>query len=103
MTSKLTRSLRLPGPSVKRNAPLPQKERLALLRRLLTDRDLPLRSRVAGVIVLLYAQRLTRIVRLTVDDIIRDGDQVLLSLGEPPSPVPAPFGDHTKQSPREDS
>lgn len=93
MTSKLTRTLRLPSPSVKRNAPLPQHERMALLGRLLSDSELPLRSRVAGVIVLLYAQPLTRIVRLTVDDVIRDGDQTLLRLGEPPSPVPAPFAD----------
>jgi hypothetical protein len=32
-----------------------------------------------------------RIVRLTIDDVIRDGDQLLLRLGEPPSPVPTPF------------
>jgi hypothetical protein len=43
------------------------------------------------VIVLLYAQPLSRIVRLTIDDVLRDGDQVLLSLGQPPSPVPTPF------------
>jgi hypothetical protein len=30
------------------------------------------------------------LVRLTVDDLTRDGYQVLLRLGEPPSPVPAP-------------
>ncbi|WP_199193046.1 hypothetical protein [Amycolatopsis sp. BJA-103] len=93
MTSRLTRPLRLPGPSVKRNAPLPQSERIALLGHLLADHQLPLRSRVAGVIVLLYAQRLSRIARLTIDDVIRDGDQVLLRLGEPPSPVPAPFAE----------
>jgi hypothetical protein len=39
---------------------------------------------------LLYAQPLTRVVRLTLDDVIRDGDQVLLRLGEPPTPVPGP-------------
>ncbi|MGH3755865.1 MAG: hypothetical protein ACRDRP_24920, partial [Pseudonocardiaceae bacterium] len=44
-----------------------------------------------GIIVLLYAQRLSRIVRLTIDDVIRDGDQVLLRLGQPPSPVPTTF------------
>ena len=38
-------------------------------------------------------QRLSRVVRLTVDDVIRDGDQVLLRLGEPASPVPAPFAE----------
>jgi hypothetical protein len=42
---------------------------------------------------LLYAQRVNRIVRLTVDDLIRDGNQVLLRLGEPPSPVPTPFAE----------
>jgi len=36
---------------------------------------------------------MTRVVRLTVDDVIRDDDQVLLRLGEPPTPVPAPFAD----------
>ncbi|WP_208024309.1 hypothetical protein [Amycolatopsis pithecellobii] len=60
---------------------------------MLVGHDLPLRSRAAGVIVLLYAQPLSRIVRLTVDDLGRDGDQVLLRLGEPPSPVPAPVAE----------
>ncbi|AEM85956.1 hypothetical protein Strvi_6554 [Streptomyces violaceusniger Tu 4113] len=65
-------------------------ELLATLGRLLTDTEIPIRLRVAGVIVLLYAQPLSRVVRLTLDDFIRDGDAVLLRLGEPPSPVPAP-------------
>jgi hypothetical protein len=30
---------------------------------------------------------------LTLDDVIHDGDQVLLRLGEPPSPVPGPIAD----------
>ncbi|MFI7536674.1 hypothetical protein [Streptosporangium sp. NPDC049376] len=49
-----------------------------------------MRLRVAGVIVLLYVQPLSRVVRLTVDDVVHDGDSVLLRLGEPASPVPAP-------------
>lgn len=48
------------------------------------------RSRVVAAIVLLYAQPLSRIVRLTTDGVIHDGDQVLLRLGEPPSPLPGP-------------
>ncbi|MFF4693033.1 hypothetical protein [Streptomyces sp. NPDC001307] len=36
---------------------------------------------------------MTLIVRLTVDDVIRDGETVLLRLGEPASPVPAPVAD----------
>ena len=93
MTSKLAQPLRLPPQTVTRNAPLPEPDRIALLGRLLSGHDLPLRSRVAGIIVLLYAQPLSRIVRLTVDDLTRDSDQVLLRLGKPPSPVPTPVAE----------
>lgn len=51
------------------------------------------RLRVAGVIVLLYAQPLTRIVQLTVDDVLHDGETTFLRLGEPASPVPEPVAD----------
>lgn len=43
--------------------------------------------------MLLYAQPLSRIVRLTLDDVLHHDDQVLLRLGEPPSPVPGPVAD----------
>ncbi|WP_416978925.1 hypothetical protein [Streptomyces sp. T028] len=49
-----------------------------------------MRLRVAGLILLLYAQPLTRIVQLTVDDVLHDGETTLLRLGEPASPVPEP-------------
>jgi hypothetical protein len=78
---------------IRQAAPLPQHERVELLGRILTGHDLPLRPRVAAAIVLLYAQPLSRVVRLTLDDVIHDGDQVLLRLGEPPSPVPGPVAD----------
>ncbi|MEV4231250.1 single-stranded DNA-binding protein [Streptomyces bobili] len=87
------RSLSLPAMKVSRRAALSDDERLDALGRLLTDTKTPLRLRVAGVIVLLYAQPVSRIVRLTLDDVIRDGDTVLLRLGESPSPVPAPVAD----------
>ncbi|MFD9501065.1 hypothetical protein [Streptomyces sp. NPDC060035] len=38
------------------------------------------------VLVLLYAQPLSRVVRLTLDDIGGRDQQMLLRLGEPPSP-----------------
>jgi hypothetical protein len=42
--------------------------------------------------MLLYAQPLSRILHLTVGDLVRDDDgQSWLRLGDPPSPVPAPF------------
>jgi hypothetical protein len=40
--------------------------------------------------VLLYAQPVSRLIRLTIDDVLHDGDQTLLRLGDPPSPVPQP-------------
>ena len=46
------------------------------------------------MIALLYGPAaLTRVARLAIDDIIRNGDQVLLMLREPPSPVPEPAAD----------
>ena len=73
---------------IRHAAPLPASERISHLGRVLTDQDLPLQVRTAATIALLYAQPLSRVVRLTLDDVIRDGDQVLLRLGEPPTPVP---------------
>lgn len=90
-TAKLTRRFRLPAPTLGKAVPLAQNERLDLLGRLLSDDGLPLRSRVAAIVVLLYAQPCSRIVLLTIDDVLHDDDQVLLRLGEPASPVPAPF------------
>ncbi|WP_395297156.1 hypothetical protein ACF9IK_29770 [Kitasatospora hibisci] len=83
-------SLSIPTMKISRRPALSEDERLAALGRLLTDTDTPMRLRVAGVIVLLYAQPLTRIVQLTVDDVLHDGETTLLRLGEPASPVPPP-------------
>jgi hypothetical protein len=44
------------------------------------------------VLLLLYAQPVSRIVRLIVGDVIEQDDQVVIELGDPPSPVPQPFG-----------
>jgi len=71
--SDTTRPSRTPGP----------------LARVLADHDLPLCSRVAAAIVLLYAQPLSRVVRLSIDDVIRDGDQVLLASASRPRRSPA--------------
>jgi len=91
--NKLTRRFRLPTTVMPPATPIPQRERVDLIGRLLTETDQPLRSRVAATIVLLYAQPVSRIVRLTTDDVIHDGDQILLRVGEPPSPVPGPVAE----------
>ncbi|MFJ1701651.1 hypothetical protein ACIOHC_42945 [Streptomyces sp. NPDC088252] len=76
--SKLTRPSGCPPVHIRRATPMPQPERLELIGQLLTDPDLPLRTRVAGVIVLLYAQPLSRVVRLTLDDVGHSNDQTFL-------------------------
>jgi hypothetical protein len=45
----------------------------------------------AACLLLLFAQPISRIVRLTTEDLIRQDGQLLLRLGEPPAPVPEPF------------
>ena len=73
----------LPRHQTGQRAPIIQHRRLALLRRLFTDDTAPLRTRVAAIVMLLYAQPLTRIIRLTTDDILVEDGQVLLRFGTP--------------------
>jgi ribosomal protein L37E len=73
--------------------PVTQHERLGLIRRLAEDDTLNLRDRVVALLVLLYAQPVTKIIRLTTGDIIQDDDALLIRLGDPPAPVPGPFAD----------
>ncbi|MFC8146793.1 hypothetical protein ACFUKV_34410 [Streptomyces paradoxus] len=54
---------------------------------------MPLRAWVAAALVLLYAQPVSRIVRLAIDDITDDGATITVQLGEPPSPLPKPAAD----------
>jgi hypothetical protein len=85
--NRLSPRFELPATQGLSGTPLPERDRTRLLGRLLTEDRTPLRTRVAAVVLLLYAQPVSLITRLTVD-IIRDGDQVLRRLGDPPSPMP---------------
>jgi hypothetical protein len=89
--NRLTRRFTLPSAQTGRAAPLTHARRVTLLGQILTNADAPLRSRTAAGLLLLYAQPVSRIVRLTIDDVVQDGGQVLIRLGDPPSPVPQPF------------
>ncbi len=90
-TGRMAR-LDVPRHEAPRRAPITQHHRVGLLRRLLTDDTAPLRARVAAVLMLLYAQPLSRIVRLTTGDVLSEADQLQLRLGDdPPVPVPEPF------------
>jgi len=67
-------------------------QRWATVNRLLHDNNLSLTDRVAGCLVLLYAQQLSRIVALTVNQVTTTDDGVHLRLGTGPVSVPEPLG-----------
>lgn len=64
-----------------------------LIRRLLNDDDLETSTRVSGLLLLLYAQSLTRISQLRLQDVSDKGEQVTLALGPVPNVVPPPLDD----------
>ncbi|WP_375372735.1 MULTISPECIES: recombinase XerD [unclassified Mycolicibacterium] len=68
-----------------------QEQRLAWLKELLTGDAESLPYRVAGVLVLLYAQPLTKIAALQCTAISQAEGQTLIALGKQPIPVPEPF------------
>ena len=66
--------------------------RWEMARRLLHDGGLELTDRVAGCLVLLYGQQLSRIVAITTDQVLTGGDEVQLRLGNDCLPLPEPLG-----------
>jgi hypothetical protein len=94
MTSRRMPALTIAIVPPRQREPITQHQRLDLLRRLATDDTIRLSTRVIGFLVLLYAQPLSRIRTLTLDDITTDtNNEVHIGLGSPPSPVPRPFAD----------
>jgi hypothetical protein len=88
---RLCPNLRLPAPPKATPDAQPQQERIALIRCLFTDDTLPAIDRVAGLLVLLYAQPAARITHLQVDDVTISGDQVRLRIAEEDLPLPEPL------------
>jgi hypothetical protein len=68
-----------------------QPERLDLIRTCMSNKDTPVYVRVAVIPMLVYAQPLTRVLRLTIDDITHTGEQLVIRFVEPASFVPEPF------------
>jgi hypothetical protein len=93
MTSRRLPKLTVAVVPPQQRQPISQQQRLDLIHRLVTDETTALSTRVAGLLVLLYAQPLTRVRILTLDDIQDEDQLVYIGLGEPPSPVPQPFAD----------
>ncbi|MCI0689428.1 MAG: site-specific integrase, partial [Sporichthyaceae bacterium] len=92
ISQRLNRSLRFAatrwtGPA----GPIDHQERWHQARRLLHDDSLDTGDRVAGLLVLLYAQRPATISRLTIDDIDTNDSTVKLRLGPTPTVLPDPL------------
>ncbi|MCW2931946.1 MAG: hypothetical protein JWM19_2908 [Actinomycetia bacterium] len=71
--------------------PLDQDRRWADARRLLHEEEREPADRVAGLLVLLYAQKLNDITALTTGHVIREDGRTLLRLGRRPIVLPAPL------------
>jgi hypothetical protein len=71
---------------------LSQQQRLGILHRLFIDESLPAADRVAGSLVLLYAQPLARVRQLRVDDLRLRGGEVSVRIGDEWLPLPEPIG-----------
>lgn len=89
---QLTTRLEVPNPSNRQGASLDERTRWAIVERLLHDNAVDLTDRVAGCLVLLYGQQLSRIVALRVDQITTSSDGVYLNLGSSPVNIPEPLG-----------
>ncbi len=82
-----------PRPKTGPTRPIDAEQRWATARRLLTDTDLDPADRVAGLLVLCYAQPATAIARLTLDRITHGPGGVHLLLGSAPALLPEPLAD----------
>lgn len=87
LTSLEVRAVRWCGPT----GPIDGDRRWSLARRLLRDDAVDAADRVAGLLVLLYAQRAAAISRLTLDHVERCNEAVRLRLGARPIVVPEPL------------
>ncbi|WP_413753996.1 hypothetical protein NRF20_37220 [Streptomyces sp. R-74717] len=67
-------------------------KRWADARRLLNDDTLPTADRVAGLLLILYAQKISAISQLTVEDVDITGETVAITFGTSPVVLPMPLG-----------
>jgi hypothetical protein len=90
-TQRLIEPFVTPATPRRQGPTLDDETRWAILRRLLHDNDIELTDRVAGCLVLLYGQQLSRIVAVTRDQITTNENVVHLKLGTTYIEVPEPL------------
>jgi site-specific recombinase XerD len=85
--------LEVPGPQRHTGTAITGTQRWDLAARLLHDDSIEVTDRVAGCLVLLYGQAMTRIAALATSQVTRHDDGVTIQLGQHDVPVPRPLGD----------
>ena len=85
-------TLEVPRPASRTGSALGDEQRWRIVGRLLHDDALELTDRVAGCLVLLFAQQLSRIVAIGVDQVVSTGDEIRLRLGGEDVLIPDPLG-----------
>lgn len=90
-TAKLNVSVQIGFRQAKTTPAITQDQRLAWLKELLSGDSESLPYRVAGVLLLLYAQPLTKIAALQSTGVSRVNGETRIALGKDPVPVPEPF------------
>lgn len=95
--SKINAEVRIDHRQPKTSRTLTQERRLAWLKELLTEESETRPFRVAGTLLLLYAQPLVRIAALKTTAIVLTSQETRISLGAEPVPVPEPFAGILRQ------
>ena len=102
-SNKLTPTLTVPRHSTGTHEMVGEDERLHIVRTLLLHDHLPAVHRIAGCLLTLYGQSITRIVTLTVDDIRSTSSAVTVKLTdtwvELPDPISQLLRDHLAKRP----
>jgi len=90
---RILRGVELPPRPVSQGPVMSQQERLDHLRRVLAHDDLHVAHRLVAVLVLLFGQPISKIVRLRRDDVTVTADAVTLRLSDDPITLPAPVAE----------
>jgi hypothetical protein len=89
--------LSIPAPPRATGSAISQDQRWALTARLLHDTTLDPTDRVAGCLLLLYGQPLSRIAAITTGQVTRRDDQTFIQLGRHDAPAPTPLASAVSQ------
>lgn len=82
----------IPRPPQRAGTAIGDSQRWDLVTRLLHDDSIQVTDRVAGCLVLLFGQNMTRVAAITTSQVTRHGDDVYVQFGQHEIPVPSALG-----------